>query len=113
MPASGPVTNPGLTDPFRCLGSENEVSAIGIGAYFCLHRFFNEVSNAVLGPLLHISTAEVETIHPLVVAMPVVTLTYPSCHGHPTRAAELLRLFAGFHEGPGSEQSGKSRPGAG
>ena len=66
---------PGLTDPFRCLGSENEVSAIGIGAYFCLHRFFNEVSNAVLGPLLHISTAEVETIHPLVAAMPVVTLT--------------------------------------
>src|ERR1700712_5670644 len=56
---------PGLTDPFRYLGSENEVSAIGIGAYFVLHRFFNEVSNAVLGPLLHISTAEVETIHPL------------------------------------------------
>ena len=56
---------PGLTDPFRCLGSENEVSAIGIGAYFWLHRFFNEVSNAVLGPLPLISTSEVETIHPL------------------------------------------------
>ena len=56
---------PGLTDPFRCLGSENEVSAIGIGAYFVVHRFFNEVSNAVLGPLPLISPSEVETIHPL------------------------------------------------
>src|ERR1700712_2616621 len=56
---------PGLTDSFRYLGSENEVSAIGIGAYFVVHRFFNEVSNAVLGPLPLISTAEVETIHPL------------------------------------------------
>ena len=66
---------PGLTDPFR-LGSENEVSAIGIGAYFFVHRFFNEVSNAVLGPLPHISTHEVETIHPLVGA----GVTPPSCH---------------------------------
>ena len=56
---------PGLTDPFRYLGSENEVSAIRIGAYFFVHRFFNEVSNAVLGPLPLISTSEVETIHPL------------------------------------------------
>ncbi len=56
---------PGLTDSFRYLGSENEVSAIRIGAYFVLHRFFNEVSNAVLGPLPLISTSEVETIHPL------------------------------------------------
>jgi hypothetical protein len=36
-----------------------------IGAYFFVHRFFNEVSNAVLGPLPLISTSEVETIHPL------------------------------------------------
>ena len=60
---------PGLTDSFRYLRSENEVSAIGIGAYFVLHRFFNEVSNAVLGPLPLISTSEVETIHPLLGAV--------------------------------------------
>ena len=43
---------PGLTDLLRLLlGSESEVSAIGIGAYFFVHRFFSEVSNAVLGPL--------------------------------------------------------------
>jgi hypothetical protein len=66
---------PGLTETLRYLGSESELSAIGIGAYFCLHRFFNEVSNAVLGPLLHISTSEVETIHPLIGS---VSTTY--CH---------------------------------
>ena len=43
---------PGLTDPLRYLRSESEISAIGIGAYFFVHRFFNEVSNAILGPLL-------------------------------------------------------------
>ena len=43
---------PGLTDPLRYLGSESEISAIGIGAYFCVRRLFNEGSNANLGPLL-------------------------------------------------------------
>ena len=42
---------PGPTDLLGYLRSESEVSAIRIGAYFVLHRFFYEVSNAVLGPL--------------------------------------------------------------
>ena len=87
---------PGLTDPFRCLGSENEVSAMRIGAYFWLHRFFNEVSNAVLGPLPLISTAEVETIHPLV----VVTRTRPSCHGSPPDTSELPESGEFCRNGP-------------
>ena len=68
---------PGLTDLLRLSGSESEIGATIVGAYFFVHRFFNEVSNAVLGPLLRISTHEVETIHPLVVE-PVPTR--PSCH---------------------------------
>jgi len=72
--------SPGLTDLLGYLGSESKLALIRIGAYFLLHRFFNEVSNAVLGPLPHISTHEVETIHPLSVNYWLVS-TPPVCHG--------------------------------
>jgi hypothetical protein len=51
MPATGTVTSPGRQTCSGYLGSESEVSAIRIGAYFVVHRFFYEVSNAVLSPL--------------------------------------------------------------
>ena len=91
MPADRAGDEPGLTESLRYLGSESKLSAIGIGAYFVLHRFFNEVSNAVLGPLPLVSTAEVETIHPLVVA----ARTCPSCHGNRTHAAEFRSAYLG------------------
>ena len=64
MPAIRAGDEPGLTDPLCYLGSESEVSAIVNRRLFCLRRFFNEVSNAILGPLLLISTYGVETVHP-------------------------------------------------
>jgi hypothetical protein len=97
---------PGLTDPLSLIRQRERSQRDYYRRLFLCASLFNEVSNAVLGPLLHISTSEVETIHPLVGT--ATDLTYQSCHARPATGSRFASALGWTKTGTPPGYGGRS-----